>query len=35
MNTEEVRNSFIILVENLKVRYILDDLVTDWNKKLK
>jgi hypothetical protein len=34
-NTGEIRNAFIILVENLKIREILDDVVRDWNTKLK
>jgi hypothetical protein len=34
-NTGKVRNTFIILVENLKLREILYDIVRDWNEKLK
>ena len=34
-NTIEVRSTFIILVENLKLRETLDDVVRDWNEKLK
>jgi hypothetical protein len=31
----EIRNAFIILVENLKIRGILEDIATNWGPKLK
>jgi hypothetical protein len=34
-NTGEIRNTFIILVENLKIREIFDEIVGDWSEKLK
>lgn len=27
----EIRNTVIILVENLRIREILEDVVVDWN----